>query len=309
MSTRTNTLEICGPLADSMDQSIGEVTTVMGAMITELMRRSLRGGVLKIGEELQTLVVDKVDSAVAERVPEMERAAMAAAEQTAQIAAAKVAAEEVHALDVKTGETTRRLESRIEGVGQEARGVVEEKAQALTGRIEERAQALTGKIDEVDRRASEATRQAAEAAHKAAEHLSGQIVETEKRVCELTQTEIDQRLASVVEKSREAATMLKTRLKAVEDLSETLGLQIRDERASREGELRTGFAKLQQHFEQLSHTMSQGAAQTEARFKEELAGLRKINEALTARVAELEKPKGFFSRWFGKKKEKELGQE
>jgi hypothetical protein len=310
-----------------MDQSIGEVTTVMGAMITELMRRSLRGGVLKIGEELQTLVVDKVDSAVAERVPEMERAAMAAAEQTAQIAAAKVAAEEVHALDVKTGETTRRLESQIEGVGKEARGIVEEKAQALTGKlgqletriegvgqetrgvVEEKAQALTGKIDEVDRKAAEATRQAAEAAHKAAEQLSGQIVETEKRVCELTQTEIDQRLASVVEKSREAATMLKTRLKAVEDLSETLGQQIRDERASREGELRTGFAKLQQHFEQLSQTMSQGTAQTEARFQEELAGLRKTNEALAARVAELEKPKGFFSRWFGKKKEKELGQE
>jgi len=285
MTTRANTLEICGPLADSMDQSIGEVTTVMGAMITELMRRSLRGGVLKIGEELQSLVVDKVDSTVAERVPELERAAMAAAEQTAQIAAAKVAAEEVHALDVKNCETTRRLESRIEGVGHETRGVLEEKAQALTG-----------KIDEVDRRAAETARQAAE-------QLSGQIVEAEKRVCELTQTEMEHRLASVVEKSREAATVLKARLKAVEELSETLGHQIRDERASREGELRSGFTKLQLSLDQLSRTMSHGVEQSEARLKEEVAGLRKANEELAARVTQLEKPKGIFARWFSKRKD------
>ena len=249
MNKKMDTLEISGPLAESMDQSIGEVTTVMGAMISELMRRSLRGGVIKIGEELQSLVVEKVDSAVAQRVPEVERAAVAVAEQTAQIAAAKVAAEEVYALDVKTGETARRLESQIEGVGRETRGAVE-------------------------------------AARQAAEQLSGQIVEAEKRVCEVTQAEIDQRLAGVVEKSREAATALKARLKALEDLAEGLTQQLRDERAAHE---------------RLKHGIEQG----HVKVKDEVSALRKVNEELAARVAALEeKPKGFFSRWFGKRKGK-----
>jgi uncharacterized phage infection (PIP) family protein YhgE len=300
VNTKSDTLDISGPLAESMDQSIGEVTTVMGAMITELMRRSLRGGVVKIGEELQSVVLDKVDTAVAQRVPEVERAASAAAEQTAQLTAAKVAAEEVYALDRKTGDAARQLASQIEEVGRKAHGAVEEKAQALTGRIdevdrrahgavEEKAQALTGRIDEVDRRAVETTRQTAE-------QLSGRIVETEKRVTETTQAEIDQRLLKVMEKSREAAAVLKTRIKAVEDLSEGLGQQLR------------------QGLDRLGQSLSQGVESCQARLKDEVSALRKVNEALEARVKALEQPKGFFAfiaRLFGRRKgkgkEKEIG--
>jgi hypothetical protein len=278
VSTKSDTLDISGPLTESMDQSIGEVTTVMGAMITELMRRSLRGGVAKIGEELQSVVLDKVDTAVAQRVPEVERAAAAVAEQTAQLAAAKVAAEEVYALDRKTGEAARQLASQIEDVGRKAHGAVEEKAQALTGRI-----------DEVDRRAGEATRQTAE-------HLSGRIVETEKRVTEMTQAEIDQRLLKVMEKSREAAAVLKTRIKSLEDLSEGLGQQLR------------------QGLDRLGQSLSHGVESCQSRLKDEVSALRKVNEALEARVKVLEQPKGFFallSRWFGRRKgkgkEKEIG--
>jgi hypothetical protein len=242
---KSEALDISSPLAESMDQSIGEVTTVMGAMITELMRRSLRGGVLKIGAELQSLVVDKVDTVVAQRAPEVEKAAIAVAEQTAQVAAIKVAAEEVYALDVKTGETARRLESQIE---------------------------------EVDRRASETTRQTAE-------QLSGKIVETEKRVCEMTQAEMEQRLNKVLDKSRETATALKSRLSAVEEVSEKLGRHLTDHGS----EQRAAFARLQQFLDQI---------------KDEVSALRKGNDELAARVTVLETPKGFFSRIFGRRKEK-----
>jgi uncharacterized phage infection (PIP) family protein YhgE len=246
VNKNVDALEISGPLAESMDQSIGEATSVMGAMITELMRRSLRGGVLKIGEGLQSYVVDEVGTALAERVPEMERATIALAEQTAQIAAAKVAAEEVHALGEKTGEVTRQLASQIE---------------------------------EVDRRAVETTRQTAE-------QLSGKIVEAEKRVGEMTQAEIEQRLAKVLEKSREGTAILKARLKAVEDHSEGLG------------------QKMQQGHEQLAKAHAQGIETCQARLKDEVSALRKANEELAARITALEQPKGFFSRLFGKRKNK-----
>jgi hypothetical protein len=265
-------MEVSIPLAESMDQSIGEASTMLGAVVTELLRRSLRGGVVKIGEGLQTYVTGEVETALTRRAPEVERAAIEVAEQTAQVAAAKVAAEEVHALDVKTGEAARQLASQIEQVEQKARGAVEERAQELAGRI-----------DEVDRRAVETTRQTAE-------QLGGKIAETEKRVCETTQAEIDQRLAQLIEKSREATAHMKARIKSLEELSETLGREVRQEQAARKGELQAGFAKVQQGLDQL---------------KQELRELRKVNEGVSARVAALEQPKGFFSRWFGKRKDTE----
>jgi hypothetical protein len=270
------TLEISVPLAESMDHSIGEATTLMGAVITELVRRSLRGGVIKIGEELQTFVTGEVQTTLAERVPEVERAAIEAAEQTAQLAAAKVAAEEVHALDVKTGEVTRQLATQIDVVGREARGAVEEKAKELTGQIQE-----------VDRRAAETVRQTAE-------HLNGAITEAEKRAGEKSQAEIDDRLTKLLEKARETTAALKARLKAVEE-----------EQVSRKGETQAGFAKLQQGLDHMGETLKNGLGL----LKVEVSELRKTNEELAARVTALEHPKGFFARLFGKRKDKEKGEE
>jgi len=56
-------------LTERLDPSIGEASTVMGAMITELLRRTLRGGVSRIGEGLDAYVNEKVDSTLAERTP------------------------------------------------------------------------------------------------------------------------------------------------------------------------------------------------------------------------------------------------
>lgn len=283
---KNNGLEISVSLAENMDQSIGEATTLMGAVISELVRRSLRNGVLKIGEELQTFVTGEVETTLTNRMPEMERAAIEAAEQTAQLAAAKVAAEEVHALDVKTGEVTRQLATQIDQVGREARNVVEEKAQLLAGQIQE-----------VDRRAGETVRQTAE-------ELSGKIEETEKRVCATTQADIEQRLARMLEKSREATTLVKARLKAVEELSERLSQEMSQEQTSRKSEMQAGFTRLQQGLDQLRETLSQGLQQCQTRLREEVAELRKANTELAARVTALEQPKGFFARFFRKRKEK-----
>jgi uncharacterized phage infection (PIP) family protein YhgE len=299
-------------------------------MITELMRRSLRGGILKVGEELSTFVSERVDTTLTERLPEVERAAVTVAEETAQIAAAKVAAEEVHALEAKTTEVTGRLASqideahkkveektesarrelsgRIEEATRRAQELAEEKARGLVTQIEqvekkahtvveEKAQTLVRQIEEVDRRAVETTRQTAE-------QLNGKIVETEKRVCETTQAEINQRLTEVLEKAREGAAILKSRLKAVEELAESLRGQLHDEQAARKQELHAGFAKLHTSLDQLSQKLAHGIELCQARMRDEMREVRKAHEELAARVAALEQPKGFFSRLFGRKKDK-----
>lgn len=326
---KKESLDISLCLAESMDQPIGEATTVMGAMITELMRRSLRGGILKIGEELSTFVTDQVDHTLTERVPEVERAAAAVAEETAQRAATRVATEEVQALEARTGETTKRLadqivvvqketERKTEEAERKTRETVESTRSELNGRLEERAkglvtqilqveqktqvvveeqtQTLTRQIAEVDRRAGETTRQTAE-------QLSGQIAETERRVCETTQAEISQRLHDVLEKAREGSTILKARLKSLEDLTEGLGQQVREEQTARRGEIQTHFSKLNAEIDKLGQKLSHGIELCQARLKDEVRDLRRAHDELGARVAALEQPKGFFSRLFGKKKD------
>ena len=108
-------LDIAEPLTGSMDQAIGEATTVLGAMVTELMRRSLRGGVLKIGEQLETYVGECVDHTITERRPVMEQMASAVAETTAYTTAAKVVGEEVYALEQRTTEADRHRRSSGHG--------------------------------------------------------------------------------------------------------------------------------------------------------------------------------------------------
>src|SRR5438270_3710756 len=90
------------PLLERMDPAIGETTSVLGAIMTEFLRRTLRGGVLQIGKELHTFVDEKVDAAIVDRTPALERTAAEVAEHAARSAATEVAHEEVQALESRT---------------------------------------------------------------------------------------------------------------------------------------------------------------------------------------------------------------
>src|SRR5947209_10259088 len=134
------------PLLERMDDAVGEATTVMGAVLTELLRRTLRNGVAQIGHELNSYVTDQVDNTLAERTPAIEQAALEAADKTARAAATEVVVDEVRALESRARETDEQLAGRIE-----------ETAQHLTGRIEQTAQQLTGRIEETHKQVHETT--------------------------------------------------------------------------------------------------------------------------------------------------------
>ena len=65
--TEPETGKLAVPLLERMDPAIGETTSVLGAIMTEFLRRTLRGGVLQIGKELHTFVDEKVDAAIVDR--------------------------------------------------------------------------------------------------------------------------------------------------------------------------------------------------------------------------------------------------
>src|SRR4029453_1523915 len=71
-----------GSLVERLDPALGEATSGMGALLTQLVPRPLRGGGQRIDDELQSQVEEKVDATVAERIPLIESAAGQAAEVT-----------------------------------------------------------------------------------------------------------------------------------------------------------------------------------------------------------------------------------
>src|SRR5690349_12159416 len=96
-------------LVERMDPAIGEATSVMGAMLTELLRRTLRGGVRQVGDELQAFVAEKVDETIFDRRPVLEQIAHETADKSAREAATEVATEEVRAAEVRLREGDEKL--------------------------------------------------------------------------------------------------------------------------------------------------------------------------------------------------------
>jgi hypothetical protein len=245
-------------LAERMDLSIGEASTVMGTMLTELMRRTLRGGVMQIGEELHGYVAEKVDATIADRTPAIEQAAAEVADKTARMAATEVAKDEVLVLDQKTAEAARDLAGKID--------LAEKKAE------------LANASTILD--------------------LSGQIRETEKRVSEAAHADAVQQLQDYQQRAREGTARMKARLKRMDGALDTVGKQILDEQSARHAEHAAVRAELEQRAADVLRRLEKETRDRRAeddRLRTELDKLLLANETLSARVAELEKP-GWFSR-------------
>ena len=215
-------------LAERMDGSIGEASSVMGAVLTELIRRTLRGGVAKIGEEMDSYVVDCVGAAIANTIPAIERTAEGVADRAARIAAAEVAREEGRQIEERAEQKVRALEAKTEEVGRD----------------------LSGRIEQVGRKAEEETA-------STARELSDRIREAAEQVTQAAFAEIGRQVEELRRKGRRGTAALKARL---------------EELAGRAGQLHEQLEK-------------------ERRERQALV------EALEARVAELERPKGLRALW------------
>lgn len=294
-------------LADRMDTAIGEASSVMGSVMTELIRRSLRGGVLHIGEELHGYVCERVDVTIVEKTPVLENIAFEVADKTARTAATEIAKEETEALARETRENDSRLAAQIEQTAVCAREATAEVARDLTVKIEVTKQ--------------EAEKHAVDVTEEAARGLSSKIEEAEKRACETARGELDHRLVELKESSREVVAMLKDRIKAVKETAGELTERLIREQAERktahaalEETTRKESAALREAADRQRQELLQAVEEASTRQRQELMRvldeastrlrkeadeLRAANAALAARVAELEKP-GWFRRLLNK---------
>ena len=93
-------------LVDRMDSTIGEASSGIGAMMSELVRRSLRNGVSDIGSSLHEFAAEQVEVAVEQKMPEVAEAADSVAESTSK----RIVNEAVSEMT----ERQRAMESKIE---------------------------------------------------------------------------------------------------------------------------------------------------------------------------------------------------
>jgi hypothetical protein len=311
------------PLVERLDPAIGEMSTVMGAMMTELLRRTLRGSVRQIDDELQTQVTAKVDTTIAHRLPAIEHSACEVAEKTAREAATEVAVEEVQALEQRAKEVQRELRSQIEETARTVEHKAAETTRELTGRItiaEKKAELdITSKAHELTTRIEETAKHAVTNTQETARDLARQIEEAERRANETAQAEVNRQVDDLLQRSRKMTHELKERITVLETTATTLGKQLIDEAAERKAEQMT-FHKaverrvkgLLQQLEQQEHgrrsaeeqlrrqllqSLEDGHAQVRGELTGALTEARRLNEALTARVAELEKPRGLRALW------------
>lgn len=133
------------PLVERLDSAIGEASTSIGMIMSELVRRSLRGGVGEIGASIHGFARDQVDEAVGEAMPRIELTVGRIAESTSTRitdVAVNHIGEELKIVESRTTEQTQVIAARIKAdsaaafetvhrVIGEARETTEKKAQEL----------------------------------------------------------------------------------------------------------------------------------------------------------------------------------
>ncbi len=114
------------PLGDRLDEAIGETSSGIGALLSELLRRSLKTGVSDIGESLVEFAEEKVEAAVQEQMPGIAEAA----DKVAQSTSKRVVREAVDDLAAQSARQQQYLEAKIDAaessVFDRARNHVEE---------------------------------------------------------------------------------------------------------------------------------------------------------------------------------------
>jgi hypothetical protein len=164
---------------------------------------------LQIGKELHTFVDEKVDAAIVDRTPALERTAAEVAEHAARSAATEIAHEEVRALESRTREAHESLANQI------------------PGRIEE------------------AKKHAQDSVLETAKGLVIQIKDAAKRVGDTAHAEVTQKVEELHERSRQSYAQVHERLDAQDKIGQMLAKQLQEDQRSRKAENQALKAEIQ----------------------------------------------------------------
>jgi len=151
-------------LVTRLDPAIGEASTGIGFVLSELVRHSLRAGVAEIDQSLQTLASEKVDMAVAGKMAEVTDAAEQVSRQVSENAVRQVA------------EKTDQVAARAAQIAVEAE---QERS---------RTNDLAAKTERVAAQASQTAEHLSQSINSAVERFSAELGETQRRSEQLDST-------------------------------------------------------------------------------------------------------------------------
>jgi hypothetical protein len=287
-------------LADQVDPSIGEASSVIGAMTAEIMRRSLRGGVMQIGRELSVFVGQEVDLQIAEQRPLIEKTAAITATEVARgevEAVRQAASEQAQRLGARIDDATRLAQEEAKIVARDLAGRLEETsrlaqeqtqsvAREFTGRLEETSKNAHQRIDVVAKVADDTARQTNEATTSLSRTLQTEVAAVETRTLTATRKEFTEQIEQLRDRARQATQKIVERL----DKQDAAATQLSNQHSDLKQELLSTYQINQK------------------RLLQQIDDLRRANESLAKRLEILERPRGLralFARFFRKKKASE----
>lgn len=103
-------------LGDRLDSVIGETSSGIGALLSELLRRSLKSGVTDLGDSLGEFADEQVEMAVERQMPVIAEAADAVAESTSK----RVVQAAIDELNGQTAKAQEAMECKIDEVESKA---------------------------------------------------------------------------------------------------------------------------------------------------------------------------------------------
>ncbi len=265
--------QLLSELVEEVDPVIGEASSAIGAMTTEIVRRALRGGVLQVGREISQFVGNEVHQQIVEQQPLIEK--------TAAITATEVVRNEVEALRQAATEQDQRLTGRIDDATRQSQEQTQTIARDLAGRLEETSK----KVEVVARTADDTARQTSQTAAQLSRSLESEVAAVETRTLESARKELSEQVEILRERARNTTAKFIDRL----DKQDAATAQL---------------AALQTNLKQ---ELIDAMRIERKQLLKELQAFRRTNELLLKRVEILEQPRGLralFSRVFGKKRPK-----
>lgn len=273
-------------LVDRMDSAIGEASTSIGMIMSELVRRSLRGGVGEIGVSIHDYARDQVNNAIDEMMPGVSLVVEELAETTSQRitdSAVQKFGEELKSVELRTTERTEVIAVRLKA---ETDAAIEVVTRAV-GESRETTDTTARDLKDLHQRAKDSWKKMQlelQAINDARVALEQQLAETRQQLADaLQRLDIGQRQLAETREQLDSSRSL---------LSET---------GKRLGQSQEDLTRTQQDLAEATR----GLADLGHRSSQKMTGLESASAALAKRLDELERPKGIralFSKLTGGKK-------
>lgn len=288
------------PLVERMDSAIGDASTSIGMIMSELVRRSLRGGVGEIGLSIHGYARDQVDDAVGEAMPRIESAVEKIAETTStritDVAVNRIG-EELKIVESRTSEQAQVIAARIKADSEAAFETVHR----VIGESRENTEKTAQELRDLQTRAKDSWKKVQlelTNVNDARGRLEQQLRETEERLTQSSQqlTETNRGLNEARREQTETRQQLEGTAIQLEETRKTLMRSQQELGQTRQdlAEATQGLTVTQHSLRELKHITDKNSAL-----------LTSLCSSLEKRLEELERPKGIralFSKFKGGKK-------